>query len=68
MSATLTEQNRYSHPAMNGASGVSETGACGDGDGTDLDFHAHLQRFVKAKSQIINIYKEMSTYVSDVNG
>ena len=66
MSATLTEQNRYSHPAMNGVSEVSEAGACGDG--TDLDFHAHLQRFVKAKSQIINIYKEMSTYVSDVNG
>ena len=67
MSATLTEQNRYSQPAMNGASEVSEAVACGDG-GTDLDFHAHLQRFVKAKSQIINIYKEMSTYVSDVNG
>lgn len=66
MSATLTEQNRYSQPAMNGVSEVS--GAVASGDGTDLDFHAHLQRFVKAKSQIINIYKEMSTYVTDVNG
>jgi len=33
--------------------------AYGDGG----DFHAHLQRFVVAKAQIINIYKSLSSYL-----
>jgi hypothetical protein len=61
MSGTLTEQIRHSHPGMDGLPEVSGDGAAG------ADFHAHLQRFVVAKSQIINIYKEMSAYVLDVN-
>lgn len=61
MSGTLTEQIRHSQPRMDGVPEVSGDGAAG------ADFHAHLQRFVVAKSQIINIYQEMSAYVLDVN-
>lgn len=59
MSATLSEPATVQH-RMDPIAGLSE-GTSGS------DFHAHLQRFVVAKSQIINVYKEMSSYVNDVN-
>ena len=65
MSATLTEPSRHGHPVMDGLPGILTPS--GDSKDSGSDFHAHLQRFVVAKSQIISIYKEMSTYVTDVN-
>ena len=65
MSATLTDM---SLPVMEGSAGIGIGISAPNGDpAAGSDFHAHLQRFVVAKSQIISIYKEMSTYVTDVN-
>jgi hypothetical protein len=57
MSAMLAAQSGSQDLAME--NGSPDIAPYGDGG----DFHAHLQRFVVAKAQIITVYKNLSSYL-----
>ena len=60
MSATLTDPGRSLNHVMDPVSGAGEPASGYKSD-------EHLQRFVNAKSQIISVYKDMSSHVNEVS-